>query len=602
MSTLGDLLRARAAAAGHDVTPIPAPAPYSPRSWSIAPPVGDSKDLQRVLALPRRTLTMPERTLFDGFKREGCGDPACPLNGGLRDIQAAALLEAKQAGGLLAPIAVGFGKTLVSLVLPTVLESKKTVLLVPPSLKPQLLERDYPHLAKHWRIPNLALGDVHYGDTDGLLWVVSYSALSTAPPTDPETGQPQLDLLERLKPDLVVADEAHNVANPSARTRRFKRYFKQNPTANLCALSGTMTSKSIKQYAHLAEIALGAGSPLPLYFPTLQEWSWALDPGDNQCEPGELLRLCGPAEDVRSGFRRRLVETGGVVATSTGALGTSLVFHERVLAPDDATQRALRDLRSTWALPGGEELTDALSFSRAARQLACGVYLRWTWPRGEPVDVRMRWLEARRDWHRAIREKLKTAGPGMDSPLLLARAASRGDWPCEAWQPWTEAKDTARPETEVVWVSTHMVEDAVAWGKKHVGVIWVEIPSVGERIAEVGGFPWFGAGPEASARILKETGKRTVVASVQSHGEGKNMQCFHTQLVTLPSSNGKKWEQLLGRLHRPGQQADEVGVVVYRHTEEMREALKKARDDASYIEATLGSQQKLLAATYTFPL
>jgi len=56
----------------------------------------------------------------------------------------------------------------------------------------------------------------------------------------------------------------------------------------------------------------------------------------------------------------------------------------------------------------------------------------------------------------------------------------------------------------------------------------------------------------------------------------------------------------LGRTHRPGQQADEVTIDVYRHTIEMRAAMTKALRDANYQESTTGNRQKLLAATYTF--
>jgi len=70
--------------------------------------------------------------------------------------------------------------------------------------------------------------------------------------------------------------------------------------------------------------------------------------------------------------------------------------------------------------------------------------------------------------------------------------------------------------------------------------------------------------------------------------------------VTTSPTSGTVWEQLLGRTHRPGQEADEVTVDVYRHTLEMRSAVNKALRDADYQQTTTGNQQKLLSATYTF--
>ena len=65
-----------------------------------------------------------------------------------------------------------------------------------------------------------------------------------------------------------------------------------------------------------------------------------------------------------------------------------------------------------------------------------------------------------------------------------------------------------------------------------------------------------------------------------------------------PPSSGQAWEQLLGRTHRPGQEADEVWVGVFQHTRPFRKALQTARGDADYILRTLGGVQKLNLATF----
>ena len=65
-----------------------------------------------------------------------------------------------------------------------------------------------------------------------------------------------------------------------------------------------------------------------------------------------------------------------------------------------------------------------------------------------------------------------------------------------------------------------------------------------------------------------------------------------------PPSSGSDWEQLLGRTHRAGQQADEVIVEVFRHTEPFRQAIEKARDLSAYIQSTFGASQKLTARAH----
>ncbi|WP_245767292.1 hypothetical protein [Stigmatella erecta] len=65
---------------------------------------------------------------------------------------------------------------------------------------------------------------------------------------------------------------------------------------------------------------------------------------------------------------------------------------------------------------------------------------------------------------------------------------------------------------------------------------------LGERIAKVVGVPIYGGGKEASATIIRETGKRSM---------------FSRMLFVNPPADGAAWEQAIGRIHRQGQAADE---------------------------------------------
>jgi hypothetical protein len=596
MSDLGDLLRARAA-----LRPVSPPVTSEPPSGRIyipdgsvfarPPAVRDSEDLQRIVALPRRPQEPVNPEELAQLWTEKLKRPSGTWS--LWPIQAFALAEAEATGGLLAPISVGCGKTLTSLLLPMVLGARVTVLLVPPQLKAQLLQRNYPVLADHWKIPNLVGASKLYPDVDQILHVVSYTELQSM-----KRG----DVLERIKPDLVVADEVHCIArHSSVRTRRFKDYFKRYPATKFCGLSGTITNRSIKEYAHLARLALKSGSPLPLHWPTLEEWSFALDASELPAEPGELLRLCRPGEPVRSGFRRRLVETPGVVVSGDNELGFSLIISDRRPKIPKSVEDALALLRSKWVTPGGEYMTDVLMMSAHAREIACGFYYRWIWPNGEPKAIQDEWKEARKEWHREVRQFLANrARPGLDSPGLIAAAAALGRIPSAAWPRWAEIKNKAKPQTEAVWLDDFLVDDAIEWGLKNTGIVWYDHAALGEKIATKSGFKLYGGGKKASAEIIEEDGSRTIVASIDSHHFGKNLQMFHRNLVTFPPSSGKILEQLLGRCHREGQQNDEVEYCLYQHTSEMEAALESALRDTWYTDETLGARRKLTYASFTF--
>lgn len=592
------------------------------------PAVGPSRDLDRVMSLPRRAVNPADPSAAEKWTRllrSPNNDPCdCRERWGsclhkLLPIQGWGLEEAANAGGLLGLIGVGHGKTGLDILLPMVVPGcKVALLLIPPNLKPQFLQRDFPQWAKHWRVPNLAHGRYF---TPGLpvLHVVAYSELSGAAATD---------LLERIQPDLIIADEAHNLRRrEAARTKRFLRYFagRSADGLRLCALSGTLTTRSLKDYAHLAEHALGERSPLPLHWPTVEEWAGAVDaegPNSLAAPIGALRRLCAEGESAREGFRRRLVETTGVVATEASALGTSLVIAERkVKHVPQEVRDAIAGVNLTWQRPDGEELTDAMTKARVCRELACGFFYRWIWPRGEPKELITEWLAARKEWHKELREKLKTAREHADSPLLLTRAAIRWHdgfvhveedgtrqeypphtrhpltWASMHWPRWREVRDACKPETEAVWISDYLVRDAVAWALDDVGIVWYTHAAFGEAVAALSGLPLYGPGTEASTAILTENGKGSIIASAKAHGTGKNLQAFSKNLIAnLPDD----WEQLLGRTHRQGQLADEVGVDIYRHVPELVDAFEAALHRARYVQETTGSPQKLIYASRAF--
>lgn len=550
---------------------------------------GPSADLDRIVNLPRRKLG-DGKALAEKWTRL-LRRPGGTME--LNPTQGIALEEGSIAGGLLGFIGVGKGKTLISLLLGTVWDSKCVVLLVPPKLKIKLFELEYPVLSKHFRLPNLVGGNPQYTDTKGVLHAVSYNDLSSAK---------RADVLERLQPDAVICDEGHALRHATAaRTKRFKRYFRSNPTR--CAvLSGSLMSGSIRDYAHLASITLRDGSPLPHNWNTLQEWSYALDPSDFPSPGGELSRLSNPGEEVGPAFARRLAETPGVVVTTTNNPGMSLTFNKAPLKTPKPVLEALEKLRKDWKRPDGFPLCEAIELYAASRQLSAGFYYRTIYPRNEPEALRREWLDARKAYFSEVRERLALSLPGQDSPLLLWNAAESGKWKAKHWRAWAEIKAAVEPDSETVWIDKFMVNAAIEWAQKAPGIVWVESEAVraAEEIAHGAGIPVYAGGEDDTRRLNAEDGSRSIVASMKAFGEGANLQAFNRSLITTSPSSSTLCEQVIGRTHRQGQKADEVIVDFFLHTPEIEKALEAARAKAASVQTLTLNEQKLCVGTWLF--
>jgi hypothetical protein len=540
--------------------------------------VGASMEFRRIEALPRRTLDLTTvQDVTEMFRRPG-GTMT------LRPIQSAALLEAAMMNGGFFPLSCGAGKTLLTLLLPTALDSQNTVLLVPPQLKRQLAREIETLYSKHFEIP-------------GVITVVAYSEISQAK---------HADILDKIKPDLIIADEVHAIrSRAAARTKRFLRFMKDYPGTRFVGLSGTVTSRSLDDYAHLIELALRKSSPLPRGYREVQDWAGALDvKPEYEVGPGALLRFCAPGENVRQGFRRRLVESQGVVASSENEVGASLIITKRTIKLPVSVQRVYDEVKKSWSIEG-EEFSDILTQIRVLRQIACGFYYRWKWPNGEKD---FEWLEARANWNMAVREKLKQSRAGLDSPLLLANAATRSltgkgegpTWPAGAavWSAWKDVKHRPEPPVESVWLDDFLLDDLQRQAKSATQgdtktIIWYEHRAVGERLAALTGWPLYGEGTDASP-----SRESIIIASIATQGTGKNLQHFNNNIFASLPPNGSTFEQTISRTHRPGQLADDVTALWYAHTLETASSMDKIKADALYQLDSLGAPQKVLTATH----
>lgn len=550
-----------------------------------------TRELARVVAIPRRIWTEESASVVANELSALLRKPGGTMS--LRPIQAQALLETGIRGGLFGPIRVGGGKTLLSLLAPYMLDSRRPLLIIPAKLV-EKTKRERRILSTHWLIPNHTQ-------------IVSYEWLGRV--------QAQDYLEKRYQPDLIILDEAHKVKNTKAAvTRRVARYFKARPDTRCVAMSGTITKRSLKDWAHIIQWCLGPSDcPVPNSFTELEDWADALDEHttkDGRLDAGALVMLCNAEEraepdklaGARKAFRRRLVETKGVVATTEGHVGCTLTIEALKIDVSSVIDDAFELLRKTWTTPDGWPLTDPLQLWRVARELSLGFFYKWE-PR--PPDD---WMTARREWGRVCREILTNNKRQLDSLLMVTRAIDSGHYPeaTPILNAWRRIEPTFKPNPVPVWLDDSLIRAAKHWAEERPGIVWCEHVAFAERLAKVAKLAYYGRGglDDYGRPIEAHSPKESLIASVASSGEGRNLQAWNRNLITsCPSSCGGStgWEQILGRTHRPGQDADEVECQLFVTSIEHVNAFQQACSDARYIEHITGQAQKLLYADKLVP-
>ena len=614
-----------------------------------------SAELNRVSKIPRRTMAPADLEWLADEMTAKLKKPRGLMR--LKPVQAWALFELGTVGGLFAPITVGGGKTLISLLAPVVMKAHRPLLIVPAGLVDKT-KRDKEVLEQHWHLPLF-------------IRIMSFEWL----------GREQAaTALEEWDPDLIFIDECHRAKNnkDAAVARRLTRFFRDRdakkrsivvvgqwqgtdpkPNSTQCAAaSGTVTQRSIKEYAHILTWCLPAQLlPIPTHWNDLNLWSEALDEKKDteapRVDPGALEILCADEADkelwktnrilaARRTYRRRLIETPGVVATYETAVDASLVVRGVGVQPGPAVDDAFSHLREAWETPDGWSIADGLAFARHARELALGFFYRWE-PR-PPLE----WQLARTTWHQHVRKVLgrsrthdsekqvrsavlavalkmltpewqtwakEIATPPKDKTKRVLDAAQR--FACSTaliaqlkGKPedvadvakllaWKGIEDTFAINTVPVWIDSAACEFAAKWAKQNAGIVWVEHKCVGERLRDEFGLSYYGRkGLDVTGKFIDDHDRRkSLVASRPANSEGRNLQGWSKNLIMSLLPNGARNEQLLGRTHREGQMADEVEVDFVVSCEEHLLGLDQAMRDARYIESSTGAPQKLLLAT-----
>lgn len=610
--------------------------------------VPDTDEFRRVLALRRRD-ALADVKVNDLYKRITA---AFRLPTGQQELwvqQAACLAEAHDNRGLLAPLGVGEGKTLVSYLLPIVIPGvQRPTLLLPASLIEKTWD-EFRELHRHWLChPDFSVRS-RFDNA-----VISYEKLGR------DSGKDEL--MER-RPDMLVCDEVHKLSNrqTTACTKRVERYMIANPETIFCGMSGTFTKRSIRDYWHLAYWALKRGMPLPMIEAEMELWAEALDERRidvlSRRDPGALMLLCTDEERAsvspertaplgrtaqmptffgnlsekldlaRKGYQRRFRETPGVVCSAEeNALACSLQIRRVAFNPGPEVEQMLENLREDWVTPNGDVLPLPTDVWRVARELACGFFYEWVPP--PPPE----WKMARSSWNWFVREILTppslqnkrqrrreqgyqaAAITGemylryqhlhLDSPMQVALAVQQGriDDPniVGAYHRWNAVKDTYKINTVPQWVSDNTINYCIEWARANKNaIIWTEHRAFGERLASLlkTGFCSNG-GLDANGVPIEKYNGRTVVASVAANKEGRNLQAWNKNLIVTAAPMGSLWEQLIGRTHRNGQLADTVMVDWLAACAEQDEGFHQVMADAAYIKGTTGASQKVLYADH----
>lgn len=614
----------------------------------------DVQEIVRICSLPiERTQLSPEEV--EQISRENLLATAFAKGKRLLEPQARAVLAYDKVAGGFFPIGVGWGKTGISLMVAERGWRKgieSIVLQIPPNVTSQLVTHDI----GWWRqiVPLSVPFHVIAGKTKAQrmkmaasgrkgCYIIPYSLLST---------EDSVELLKLIAPKLVICDEGHNLKNFSAaRTRRLMNYV-HGVEPEFVVASGTITDKGIEDYHHLITAALKEGSPLPASNMLAMQWGVVLNSGaqPSETQAGSLMPLIEwarqhfPNEDlppIVSGFRRayrlRLTTTPGVVATGDQDIGVSLtIANQGVHEPErwigyDELQGFIGLIEDEYVTPNGDEIQHAIHTHKWLSELSCGFYNELMWPdpavlaqrRNIPYELAFEYLERARAHHKAqqafskdLREFLMYGRPpeGIDTPRAVGQAIHQGNltgMPAKLVKLWRTAHELdfeGRPERDAraVRICQFKVDAATNWAsqlpKGEGGIVWVYHNEVGIWIVEALqklGIPVLHcpAGDNDTIRDAKNKDK-VLVASIMAHGEGKNLQFMRNQFVVQWPRSARVAQQMLGRTHRTGQEADEL--IVWRADTTPFDIMNFAAclNDAVYQQQTTGVRQKMVFCNY----
>jgi len=560
MSILAALLEQ----AGHDPHNTPKHSTLG-RVFSFEP-VRETADLARIEALPRRRwqdLDSQVDRLTARFARV----PGVRL----LEMQAAALAEIEQFRTCNVVASLGGGKTLVTALVPVLLASQTPLFLNYARLIDKTV-REFRELASEWTICHSYK-------------FLSVEKLSTAS---------HADYLDRLRPDLIVIDEGHSLASPTgARFRRLRRYKEAHPEVVIVVLTAT-PGVDLDQYAHVQDLLHGENSPCPREPDVLREWCEAINVHvrGQRRPPGALTRwsVKDDLNAVREGVGRRIEEThGNVYSRSAESIDCSIYIADvRVELPasmDELISSAWHDL----VLPDGRCFEELYSKPLILKQLGAG-YAKVL----DPLPP-LEWREARALWSAFVREIVSNEQTfQLDTPAQVKGAVRRGEIDDGGLlDEWCAIEPSFKPCTKTEWFDLSVANFAASWVANERGLIWVTQPTVGRKLAELTGLPFFHAnGCDANQGSIETFHGRTgAIVAVRPNMLGRNLQNrWSKNLYITPPPSPLELDQSIGRTARRGQRAPTVEVTFVLTVRENWDAITSARV-AAQAERALGKNE-----------
>lgn len=598
-------------------------------------PVPWSPELQRVAALPRRatptaeegralarawsyallnaegrallahieTLPASEQTRVLDWYATSPDGPRCPLL--LKPIQAQAIAEAVQVGGLFASAAVGAGKTLIALLLARAMGATRPVLFEPAGLIQQVKD-DFVRLTRFWdATPPFVMSYETIGHPDH--------------PTDLCGCIPCTQALEEspngFRPDLVICDECDLLRDPkSGRTIRIRRYITNHlATVRACFMTGTPLRKSLKNMIPMMLLALRDRAPVPMSWLAIEQICSALDDNPTMLpgailalatDPDHILKMWDPEyarEDdglyilARYIYRDRLLQTAGVIQSTAQSCTTALSVTLIVPPEDRVGDHFFHQFRKTQCTPDGWDVDDPLSAFRYGTELGCDFYSVWD-PR--PPE---KWIKARRVASVFIRESIAESQRRGRRPLETSAQVYRAFPDAEELRAWKEIEPSFKPNSVAVPTSSNVLGFAVQWlAQNSPALVWVQHTYVGETLSKMSGIPYFaGGGKDAHGRYIGDYDPtKSAILSIAANSRGRNLQAWNRGLVIGPPQAATMWEQgVFGRMHRQGQTRPVYLDVILACAENVR-AVEEAYAEARTCEQKMGQEQKLLIASY----
>lgn len=610
-------------------------------------------ELRRIAELPRRDWLVDIESLVDPLTKyltlpnHVCNPKGCAVLNGvpvvrLRQPQAIVLAEAHDFWGAFMSGDVGVGKTLISMLLGPVLCADRILLIVPAELRSDTRDK-FRVLREHWAsLP---------------MRIESYERIS-----NDRENQILGPFFKDAQRPLLILDEADNAKDlkHAACAKKIHRFISDwretGRTLFVVPMTGTPAKRSLRDFRHMMWWARPDACPLPLEESDLGDWCDAIDekvPEKDRIEPGALLKLCSeedykgddPIEAARRAVGRRMFETPGIVGTTDTGIDVPLHVNCVQVVLSKAEDDGFQYLRDKNITPDGHPIADAVALWRHARELALGFYYKWD-PR-PPND----WLYARSAWCAAVRDILAHNRRDLDTEFQVWDEVNRAinGRVCPAckrrstaqkcrgveheneitgevtydhtetettpapkhheaegeFKDWEAIKDTFIPNTVPVWIGDTALRHARDWGAVHSGIIWTEHRAVAHRLAEFSGLPYYGAGgkdAKTGRPIEKADPKSSLIASIASNFRGRNLQAWCNSLVTSFPPTGTIVQQMLGRMHRPGQMAARVTYEVMIACREQLAGFEQAKRDSTFHKDVFLGHPKLSLAQIHVPI